>query len=94
MLNGNGTANFDHFKENLAALNPALDAVALRSTVIWMSQYPAIDFFGPLNSHEEVFSEKIHNYNLASERILRLVFVLTKHGKPCFFKFFTFNFKT
>ncbi len=71
MLDGNGSVNFEQYKENLTNITPILHLITQTSQVIWSKQYPTIDVFGPLNSHLEVFSEKILHYNLATERILR-----------------------
>ncbi len=73
MLDGNGSVNFEQYMQNLTVLKPKLDQITKMSEVIWLNQYPSIDLFGPLNSHLEIFSEKIHHYNMATEQILRLV---------------------
>ncbi len=71
MLIGNGALNFEQYKGNLTALQPLLNHLTKKSRVIWLNQYPTIDSFDTLNGHPEVYSEKIHHYNLATERILR-----------------------
>ncbi len=73
MLDGNGSANFEKYKQSLIVLKPILDQITIRSPIIWLEQYPTIDIFGPDNSHIEVFSEKIKHYNLATVKILRSV---------------------
>jgi hypothetical protein len=71
MLDGNGSANFVKYQQSLIDLKPILDQITKKSPIIWLEQYPTIDIFGPDNSHLEVFSEKIQQYNLATDKILR-----------------------
>ncbi len=70
-LHANGSINFDEFKARLTQLEPIVRQVAKKNKVVWLNQYPVIDSFGPLNSLHDVFSEKVHRYNLETKRILR-----------------------
>jgi hypothetical protein len=75
MLKGNGALNFEQYKENLTVLKPPLNHLTKKIRVIWLNKYPTIDSFDTLNGHPEVFPEKIHHYNLATECILRSTFI-------------------
>ena len=80
MLDANGTENFQEFKERLTQLEPIISRVMAKGNkVVWLNQYPAIDSFGPLNTYNDVYSEKIHHYNLATKRILRFIIIIVHH---------------
>jgi hypothetical protein len=66
-------SNQQLYAKGLTKLAPILQRIASTSTsVIWMRQSPVIDFFGSSESHNtDVFSSKIHQFNVESERILR-----------------------
>jgi hypothetical protein len=78
MLDANGSVNFDEFKEKLTQLKPIVNRVAKRNNVVWLNQYPVIDSFGPRNTHNDVFSEKVHRYNMETKRILGLIRFFSK----------------
>lgn len=61
------------YAKRLTELAPVLQRIATTSTrVIWLRQYPVIDFFGSSESHNtDIFSSKINQFNVESERILR-----------------------
>ncbi|EFX71106.1 hypothetical protein DAPPUDRAFT_112080 [Daphnia pulex] len=61
------------YAKGLRELAPVLQRIATSSTrVIWLRQYPVIDFFGSSESHNtDIFSSKINQFNVESERILR-----------------------
>ncbi|XP_046450830.1 uncharacterized protein LOC124198829 [Daphnia pulex] len=61
------------YAKGLRELAPVLQRIATTSTrVIWLRQYPVIDFFGSSESHNtDIFSSKINQFNVESERILR-----------------------
>jgi hypothetical protein len=63
------------YAKGLRELAPVLQRIATTSTrVIWLRQYPVIDFFGSSESHNtDIFSSKINQFNVESERILRYV---------------------
>ena len=59
----------DHrvFEEKLAKLRLVLERLgSLRrgSKIIWMNQYPTVDFFGQTGSHNAyIYTEKLEHYN-------------------------------
>ena len=62
------------YVKGLTELAPVLQRIATSTStrVIWLRQYPVIDFFGSSESHNtDVFSSKINQFNSESERILR-----------------------
>nr|SVE76339.1 EOG090X04UC [Daphnia longispina] len=67
-------SNQQLYAQGLTKLAPVLQRIANTSTrVIWLRQYPVIDFYGSSESHNtDIFSAKIHQFNKESERILRL----------------------
>jgi hypothetical protein len=91
MLDANGPVNFEKFKERLTELKPIIRRVAKENKVVWLNQYPAIDSFGPINSCKDVFSEKIHQYNLETKRILKLVHQKEEIRCITIFRFQFFN---
>lgn len=66
-------SNQQLYAKGLRELAPVLQRIATTSTrVIWLRQYPVIDFFGSSESHNtDIFSSKINQFNVESERILR-----------------------
>ena len=66
-------SNQQLYAQGLTKLAPVLQRIANTSTrVIWLRQYPVIDFYGSTGSHNtDIFSSKIHQFNKESERILR-----------------------
>ncbi|KAI9559233.1 hypothetical protein GHT06_016022 [Daphnia sinensis] len=64
--------DFQLYRDKLMELGPVLGQLASVSQVIWLNQYPSVDFYGNINApNTAVFSEKIHLYNKAIRRILR-----------------------
>jgi hypothetical protein len=71
MLTDNGN-DFQLYKEKIRNYGPILGKLASVSKVIWLNQYPIIDFFGPTDAHNtDIHSVKVHQYNEAAKRILR-----------------------
>ena len=71
MLESNG-ANFKLYRKKLNELGPILDELAKSSKVIWLNQYPTIDFYGGTDAHNTfIHSEKIHQYNEAVRQIFK-----------------------
>lgn len=63
--------DFELYQDKVMELGPVLGQLANVSQIIWLSQYPSVDFYGNINSsNTAVFSEKIHLYNKAVHRIL------------------------
>ena len=70
MLESNG-ANYKLCKEKMIELGSALSQLTNTSQVIWLNQYPTVDFYGNISDHNtDIFAEKIRQYNEASRRIL------------------------
>jgi hypothetical protein len=59
------------FQKKLMGLAPVLSQLSNVTRVIWLNQYPTIEFFGTNNStNTYIHSEKINHYNKAVRRIL------------------------
>lgn len=66
------------YEKKLQELSPILGDLAKASKVIWLNQYPTIEFYGETGAHNtEIFSEKIHRYNEGAHGILRWVYIFT-----------------
>jgi hypothetical protein len=73
MLQSEG-ADFSLYQKKLTELAPILGQLSNISQVIWLNQYPTIEFYGHINAHNtDIHVEKIHHYNQAAHRILGLV---------------------
>lgn len=72
MLKENG---FSMFSQHLTELAPRLSALAMLGIkVIWMYQAPTVDVLtNPDTRYRLITSRNIHPYNVAADRILRLV---------------------
>lgn len=69
----------DHllYQEKLKKLAPILGQLANVSQVVWLNQFPTVEFYGNTDGHNtDIHSEKIHHYNLAVRRILGWVEML------------------
>jgi hypothetical protein len=67
-------SDFQHYQNNLLELGPVLQNLAKVSKVIWLHQYPTIDFYG--NTHAKntiIHSAKVHQYNEAVQKIFKYV---------------------
>ncbi|XP_045031977.1 N-acetylneuraminate 9-O-acetyltransferase-like [Daphnia magna] len=63
--------DFLAYEDELVALAPVLAHLANVTQVIWLNQYPSVDFYGNITDpNTSVFSEKIHFFNIAARRIL------------------------
>ncbi|XP_046457567.1 N-acetylneuraminate 9-O-acetyltransferase-like [Daphnia pulex] len=59
------------YQKRLKELAPILDQLANVSHIIWLNQYPTLEFYGNIGVlNTDIHSEKIHHYNLAIRRIL------------------------
>ncbi|KAK4006650.1 hypothetical protein OUZ56_011808 [Daphnia magna] len=66
---------FQIYGNKLRELSPILGHLAKASKVIWLNQYPTIDFYGETGAHNtKIFSEKIYRYNEGARGILRWVY--------------------
>jgi hypothetical protein len=73
MLKSEG-ADFKLYQKKLIELAPILGQLAIVSKVIWLNQYPTVEFYGGINDHNaDIHSEKIHHFNQAAHRILGCV---------------------
>ncbi len=71
MLTDNGN-DFQLYEKKITKYGPTLGQLANVSQVIWLNQYPIIDFYGPTDAHNTgIHSVKVHQYNEATKLILR-----------------------
>lgn len=71
MLVRNGN---DHrlFRKKLSQLGPTMGQLAESSQVIWLSQYPIVELYGPTLGHNTgIHSAKVHQYNEISRQTLQ-----------------------
>ncbi len=62
------------YQRDLSKLSLVLSQIASVSQVVWINQYPTVDFFGEIDSHNTaIHSEKVHGYNKAARRIIELI---------------------
>ncbi|EFX78295.1 hypothetical protein DAPPUDRAFT_320629 [Daphnia pulex] len=70
MLQSEG-ANHQLYQKKLKQLAPVLHQLANVSQIIWLNQFPTVEFYGNINGpNTEIHTEKIHQYNVAVGRIL------------------------
>jgi hypothetical protein len=64
-------ADYQLFEQRLLQLKPLLNQLAdISQKVIWIDQYPTIDFFAANHAtNAQIESNKIHHYNLIAKRI-------------------------
>ncbi len=63
----------DHrrYEEKVRKLAPVLAQLSNVTRVIWLNQYPAVEFYGDNNApNTHVTTRKFYNYNNAVRRIL------------------------
>jgi hypothetical protein len=71
MLERNGN-NFQWYQKIVFELGSILQQLANYTQVIWLNQYPIVDFYGEINSENtEIHSEKVNIYNKAVKHILK-----------------------
>ena len=75
MLQVNG-ANYKLYLKRLSRLAPVLSRLANLSKVIWLNQYPTVDYYDEntdtgFGHNTDIFSEKIHRYNEAIQCALK-----------------------
>jgi hypothetical protein len=59
------------YQRDLKELSLVLSQIASVSQVIWINQYPTVDFYGEIYSHNTaIHSEKVYGYNKAARRII------------------------
>lgn len=70
MLPGNG-GNYQVYKKKILEFRPTLQRLARYSQMIWLNQYPTLEFYGNISeSNTQIHSKKIHHYNKAVRTIL------------------------
>lgn len=72
----NGTiSSLQLYQQKLLELIPSLARLANVSRVVWLNQYPTVDFYGDMYEHNtDIHAEKIHDYNQAVRRIFQWVY--------------------
>ena len=71
MLSANKYHEETYFSK-LEELAPMLKELSTTCYILWLSQYPTLEFFGPKNwPNSEVHSGKIFEYTLRADRIIR-----------------------
>ncbi|KAI9559240.1 hypothetical protein GHT06_016029 [Daphnia sinensis] len=72
MLQSEG-ADYQLYLKNLLNLAPVLDQLANDSQIIWLNQYPSVDFNKEIGvfKTDGIASEKIHRYNEVARRVFQ-----------------------
>lgn len=71
MLTKNGN-NYMVYQDKLKEFVSVLEYLSYSSQVVWLSQYPIVEFYGPTDAHNtDIHSAKVNQYNLISQRILK-----------------------
>lgn len=71
MLQSEG-ADYQLYRKKLLNLAPVLDQLAHDSQIVWLNQYPSVDFNQEIGvfKTDGIVSEKIHRYNEVARRLL------------------------
>ena len=69
-------ADYKEYERKLQTeIEPILNQLAKETNhpeIIWLNQFPTNDFWAPnTKSNADIFSEKIHQYNLILQRVFR-----------------------
>ena len=72
MITEMGSVNaLQFFQRNLTELGLVLTQITNTSQVIWINQYPTVDFYGEIYSHNTaIHTQKVQSYNKAARRII------------------------
>ena len=80
MLVSNG-ADYKLYKKRIEEIKPLLIQLANSSAflnhqskrkILWLNQFPAIDFWAPIHGHnDDIYAGKIHQYNSILKSVLR-----------------------
>ena len=71
MLVKNGN-DYHLFRKKLIEFGKTLGQLAESSQVIWLNQYPIVEFYGRTLGHNTgIHSAKVHQYNEASRQALQ-----------------------
>jgi hypothetical protein len=63
-------ANFQLYKKKLMEFRLILQKLSNVTQVIWLNQYPTLEFYGNINDRNtDIHSTKIHHYNKAVHHI-------------------------
>jgi hypothetical protein len=80
MLTYNG-ADYKKYERKLQEIKQVLDELVHNNDgpkIIWLNQYPTIDVWAKNGEAEvDVYTEKIHQYNLILRRVFLYVFLLS-----------------
>lgn len=80
MLHVSGS-DFQHYQEKLTQVAPIIFQISNFSKIIWLNQYPTVDFYGKIGAHNtEIFSEKILTYNTAVRQVFRWFLMLLENN--------------
>ena len=64
--------SFHLYTKLLQEFGPILEQLANDSSVIWLNQYPIVDFYGKISSENTaIHSEKVYYYNEAVRHIFK-----------------------
>lgn len=79
MLQSEG-ADYQLYRKKLLNLAPVLDQLAHDSQIVWLNQYPSVDFNQEIGvfKTDGIVSEKIHRYNEVARLLLQLVISFKK----------------
>jgi hypothetical protein len=60
------------YQQELSEFTPSLAQLANVSQVVWLNQYPTVDFYGEMGNHNTaIHAGKVHHYNQAIRRIFQ-----------------------
>lgn len=73
MLTKNGNNHF-LYQKKLKEFGSILEYLAYTGQVIWLNQFPMVEFYGPTDAHNtDIHSAKVNQYNMISQQILKCV---------------------
>ncbi len=65
-------ANYKMYENRLVKLGMYLNQLAYVSQVIWLNQYPTVEFYAKMHARNtDIHTEKINHYNKVVQRILK-----------------------
>ena len=60
----------------IANKRSSLDSSVDYPKIIWLNQFPIVDFWGEIiSTNTDIFTEKVHRYNLILRQVFRYYFV-------------------
>lgn len=64
--------DFETYLKIASTIAPVVDQLASVTKVIWLNQYPVVEFYGKTDSHNtHIYTEKINQYNVILRRVFR-----------------------